>query len=92
MSDGLYKKPTNDELEAIWDWNLTNHMPTKEGIKKIETIRGAAKDFCEVLIKLCPESRERSLALTSLEQTVFNGVASIARYETDDGKNPGVRA
>jgi hypothetical protein len=86
-----YQKPTNDELEAIWDWNLTNHTPTEEAIKKIESLRELAKDYAEGIIKLCPESRERSLALTSLEQTNYNAVAGIVRYETEDGVNPGVQ-
>jgi hypothetical protein len=80
----MYQKPTNEELEQIWDWNLTNHTPTKVGIKKIETLREAAKDYAEVIIKLCPETRERSLALTHLEDSLYSANAAVARNETDD--------
>lgn len=87
----MYHQPTTDELEQIWNWNLTNHTPTEEAIKKIETLRELAKDFAEGIIKLCPESRERDLSLTHLEDTVFDALAAVVRHETVDGPNPGVK-
>lgn len=84
----MYDKLTNDQLEAIWDWNLSNHVPTQDGTKKIETLREMAKDFAEGIIKLCPTSRERSLSLTGLEHTLYDAIAAVARYETIDGSNP----
>jgi hypothetical protein len=80
------KPMSSEELIREWRWNLTNHTPTEEGIKKIEKIRSAAKLFAEVMIDNCPTSRDLSLALTSMEEATFHANASIARNLTDDKK------
>lgn len=67
-----------DEFEQLHH-NLTNHAPSDSMIPRFEGVRGAAKDLGSVILTLCPPSRERSLALTQLEQTVMWAVASIAR-------------
>lgn len=65
----------NEQLEH----NLTNHTPAPERIYAIEELRTTAKELGHAIVEFCPESRERSLALTNLEQTVMWAVASIAR-------------
>lgn len=77
---------TPEQLMKEWDFNFTNHTPTAEGIAKIENLRESAKAFAHVLIGNCPTSRDLSLALTSLEETLFHGNAAIARNMTDDKK------
>jgi hypothetical protein len=62
-------------------WNLTNHTPAQAQIEAIEHVRDYAKDLGFLINQECPASRERSLALTALEETVFWAVASIARAE-----------
>ena len=62
--------------------NLTNHPPVDPSIvDRFEQIREAAKQLARVIDELCPDSREKSLAFTNLEQTVFWSVASIARNQ-----------
>lgn len=62
--------------------NLTNHAPRGEDvIARFENVRGAAKELGEVILQECPETRERSLALTNLEQTTMWAVAAIARNQ-----------
>jgi hypothetical protein len=73
-------------LKKEWEWNLTNHKPTDEGIAKIEKLRAAGKEYVNAMLDLCPISRDLSLALTSLEVASFHAIASIARSETDDVK------
>lgn len=70
--------------EIDWDWNLTNHRPTEEGIEKIEELRQAAKDYVAKVKALTPVGREQSLALSHFETATFYVNASIARTETDD--------
>lgn len=65
-------------------WNMTNHRPTDEEIAVIERLREVAIALGEHITEVCPESRERSLAITSLEQTVFWAVASIARNTAEE--------
>lgn len=49
--------------------------------ERYETIRNKAKEFAELLVTLCPPSRELSVALTELETSVMWANASIARNE-----------
>lgn len=48
--------------------------------EQYEKIRENAKGLAWLICEECPESRERSLALTYLEQAVFNANAAIARH------------
>lgn len=60
---------------------FTYHAPNGDQPKKYEEIRTQAHLFAEWLNKLCPESREKSLAFTALEEAVMWANASIARNE-----------
>lgn len=66
--------------------NFMYHAPSHElgQPEKYETIRGKAKQFAELLVTLCPPSRELSIAITELETSVFWANAAIARNETAD--------
>ena len=62
--------------------NLTNHPPVDDAIvEQFEDIRAFGIALGKKVLEHCPASRERSLALTSLEQTVMWSVASIARNQ-----------
>lgn len=63
------------------DNNFRYHAPKDGQLEKYEEIRAQAKALAEKLIKLCPPSRELSLALTELETSVMWANASIARNE-----------
>ena len=73
-------QPLEQQQEQI-DHNMTNHPPTPEAIKSIEELRGTAKELGYAIAKLCPGSREKSLAQTNLEQALMWAVASIARQK-----------
>jgi len=60
---------------------FTYHAPKGNQPAKYEGIRQQAKVFAELLDGLCPESREKSLAFTSLEEAVMWANAAIARNE-----------
>jgi len=66
-----------DELEK----RFTYHAPKGNQPDRYVAIRDEAKQLAELLVGLCPESRELSLALTKLEESVFWANASIARNE-----------
>ena len=74
MSD---RQQANDQAWAQLERNLTNHTPDGRQIAAIEQIRRVAKDFGKDIIVFCPPGRERSLALTALEDTVMRAVQSI---------------
>jgi hypothetical protein len=66
---------TNEQLDHI----LTNHAPKSHAIvDRFEALRVPAKEFAHVLNGLCPESREKSLAITKLQECVQMAIAAIA--------------
>lgn len=58
---------------------FTYHAPKENQPQKYEAIRKNAMGFAELLDTLCPDSREKSLAITALEEAVMWANASIAR-------------
>lgn len=63
--------------------NFTYHSVKTEILQehRYQEIRRNAKEFAELLYQFCPPSRELSLAITNLEQSVFWANAAIARNE-----------
>ena len=59
------------------------HKPKGDQASRYENIRAHAKNLAEFLDENCPESREKSLALTNLQQAVMWANASIAINEAD---------
>ena len=69
-------KSTNPDIEK----RFTYHSP-KGREHRFQTLRDNAKSLAYEIKKQCPESRERSLALTKLEEVIMWANASIAREE-----------
>lgn len=63
------------------DNNFTYHAPKNDQPARYQEIRDTAKAFALLIEKDCPQSRERSLAMTKLEEVCFWANASIARNE-----------
>lgn len=61
--------------------NFTYHKPNEGQAERYVTIRDTAKLFAHQLDDLCPDSREKSLAFTKLEEAVMWANSSIARNE-----------
>ncbi|MCP1184935.1 hypothetical protein [Paenibacillus sp. 1781tsa1] len=61
--------------------NFSYHAPKEGQPQKYEEIREAAKELAYLLEESVPNSREKSLAMTNLEQAVFWANAGIARNE-----------
>lgn len=61
--------------------NMTNHTPSPGAIHVIEALREGFIALTENVEVACPASRERSLAVTNLEQALMWAVASIARNQ-----------
>lgn len=60
---------------------FTYHPPKDGQPQKYEALRGHAKSLADQINDLCPESREKSLAITKLEEAVMWANAAIARNE-----------
>ncbi len=60
---------------------FTYHPPHGDQTERYQQIRAAGRTLAKLLIACCPDSRERALALTKLEEAVMWANASIARNE-----------
>lgn len=64
--------------------NFTFHTPFGDQPERYSKIRSQARGLAETIYEFCPESREKALAMTKLEEAVMWANASIARNETPD--------
>lgn len=72
---------TTEELKERNKINFTYHSPKDNQPERYQLIRNSAKEFANLLVDNCPQSRELSLAITNLEQAVMWANAAIARNE-----------
>lgn len=77
----LNKYPLSDEQKKRLDNEYTYHAPKDDQQERYVFIREAAKYLATAYMQNVPPSRELSVALTQLEQSVFNANAGIARNE-----------
>ena len=59
--------------------NFKYHAPKEDQPERYNELREKAKELAYLIEDLCPNSREKSLAITNLEQSVMWANASIAR-------------
>jgi hypothetical protein len=60
---------------------FTHHPPKGDQAVRYGEIRRGGLVLAEKIDDLCPDSREKSLAMTSLEQAIMWANAAIARNE-----------
>ena len=80
---GMTKKELKDKIKSTnpdIEKRFTYHSP-KGREHRFQTLRDNAKSLAYEIKKQCPDSRERSLALTKLEEVIMWANASIAREE-----------
>ena len=68
---------TPEEIEK----RFTYHKPKDTQSEKYEELRASAREFARQIVLETPESREQSLAITSLEEAVMWANAAVARNE-----------
>ena len=69
-------------MQKDLEHRFSYHPPRPDQVPRYEAIRQAAKEFAELVADLCPQGRERALALTHLEQSVMWANAGISREVT----------
>lgn len=57
---------------------FTYHETKPEQLPKYQAIRAKAKELAELIQGECPDSRERAVALTNVQQAVMWANAAIA--------------
>ena len=68
-------------MKAELENRFRYHSPVGDQAERYVKVRSLARDLAELIDGLCPESREKSLSLTHLDEVVFFANASIARNE-----------
>lgn len=69
--------------QAQIDKRFSHHPPTRENVVELhEATRGLVKRCGSALNILLPESREKSLAFTALEEALMWANAAIARNQS----------
>ena len=59
--------------------NFSYHAPKPGQPEKYGKLRQKGKELAYLIAELCPDSREKSLAVTKLEEAIMWANASIAR-------------
>lgn len=59
--------------------NFTYHSPKEGQQEKYKEIREKGKELAYLIETICPDSREKSHAMTKIEEAVMWANASIAR-------------
>lgn len=65
---------TSDQINQTF----TYHAPTPEQIAVYADLRDRGRELAHVLNAVCPESREKSLAITRLQECIQMANAAIA--------------
>lgn len=68
---------TKDQIENTF----TYHAPKADQPERYISLRDKAKELALLIQDSCPESREKSLALTNVQQAIMWANASIAINE-----------
>ena len=59
--------------------NFMYHAPKEGQAEKYNQLRSKAKELAYLIDELCPDSREKSLATTKLEESIMWANAGVAR-------------
>lgn len=70
--------PSKQQVDDIVH-RFTYHPPKEGQPEQYQELRTMAAQLADKMIRLCPVSREQSLALTHLEEAIFWANAGIAR-------------
>ena len=77
-----------DQIERTFTYQSTAPGQTE----RYEALRSKAKELALLINELCPESREKSLAVTNVQQTVMWANAAIALSAPPQAEVPTVPA
>ena len=71
----------NNYINSNLENSFTYHTPKDNQPQRYEAIRNKAKELAQMIDELCPNSREKSIAQTNLEQAIMWANKSIACNE-----------
>lgn len=68
---------SSQEMEA----RFTYHTPKGDQVERYQVLRDKVRELAELIDESCPDSREKALAMTNVEQACMWANAAIARRE-----------
>ena len=69
------------DVEKLKEMFFTYHPVKKDQMLRFQTIKDSAADFAEVIMRGCPPSKDRNLALEKVREAMMWANASISCYE-----------
>lgn len=81
MSHQPIKYGVTDGERVMLIRNFQYHPPKADQPERYTRLRDGGRNVAEMILDFCPDSREKSLALTKLEEALMWANASIARNE-----------
>lgn len=79
--------PSDPQVAQI-SRSFVYHPPHGDQQERYVLLRAKGRSLAEILVENCPPSRELSLALTQLEESIMWANAAIARNEPPPQTNP----
>ncbi len=64
--------------------NFTHHPPHGDQVERYQSLRESGRLLALKVNQLCPDSREKSLAIAKLEEAIMWANAAIARKESEE--------
>lgn len=83
FEEGYSVMGSNGQISTQIENNFSYHKPTGDQPEKYELIRAIGREFAYSIDSYVPNSREKSLAMTKLEEAVMWANAGIARNTPD---------
>lgn len=68
-------------LHARVDIDMSLRSPLPEEMAHLDQVRNASRALAHVFVDNCPPSRELSLALTALDESLHWAIAAIVRQQ-----------
>jgi len=81
IANELAETSSSAEMKKFLDGIFTYHAPKENQAERYAALRDQAKNLSYSIAQFCPESRERSVAITKLQECIMFANASIAINE-----------
>lgn len=80
----LVKSKTQEQIYNTFNF----HKPTPEAVQSMANIRRTCRGLAYQIDTDCPESREKSVALTKLQEVMmFANSAIVQQFPVDEGQS-----
>lgn len=72
-------KAKKEQIQATVDKIFKHHEVDRTKVCALNGVRGRTKETAKFILSVCPDSPERNIAITKLQEAMFWANASIAK-------------